>query len=274
MQERFEQIVFSGGGIRCFWHGGFMSEVGGFDDLRPSRISGVSGGALSAAAWIGGREDDLLTLMKEAFEINASNFALGRDNFTPHQEIYRAVVETTLDSEAIARIADGPAYQVSLSVPPQGIPPRLSAVFYLVLYQLDQLLRSTPHLRLPMDGGLQRLRVDAREAARNGTLHDLICAAATIPPVFDVPQWGECRVLDGGMLDKAPPPEPDEGQTLVLLTSRYRNLPDMERRVYVQPSSEVAADKIDFADSSRVSRTWEQGVRDGTVWMAEQGGAR
>ena len=274
MQDRFEQIAFSGGGIRCFWHGGFMSRVGGYEDLRPSRISGVSGGALSAAAWIGGREDDLFMLMNEAFEINASNIALKMPNFTPHQEIYRAVVETTLDDAAIARIADGPDYQVSLSVPPQRIPPRLSAVFYIALYQLDQLLRSTPHLRLPTAGGLRRLRVDAREAARNGTLHDLICAAATIPPVFDVPRWGDCRVLDGGMLDKAPPPEPDKGQTLVLLTSRYRNLPDMERRVYVQPSSEVAADKIDFSDAAKVGRTWEQGVRDGTVWMAEQGGAR
>ena len=267
----FEQIVFSGGGIRCFWHGGFLSEVGDYQSLRPERVSGVSGGALSAAAWIGGRERDLLMLMSEAFEINDSNLAVGRANFTPHQEIYRAVVDTTLDKEAVERIAEGPQYQVSLSVPPQGLPPRMSAIVYGLLYKLDQSVRSTPHLRFPTDAGLRRLRIDAREAARDGRLHDLICAAATIPPVFDVPQWEECRVLDGGMLDKAPPPEPDKGETLVLLTSRYRNLPDMERRVYVQPSREVAADKIDFSDASKVRRTWEQGERDGTIWMAEHG---
>ena len=67
MASQYEQLVFSGGGIRCFWHGGFLSEVGCYEDLRPDRISCVSGGALSAASWIGGREDDLLAVMHEAF---------------------------------------------------------------------------------------------------------------------------------------------------------------------------------------------------------------
>ncbi|WP_271078353.1 patatin-like phospholipase family protein [Aurantiacibacter sp. MUD61] len=270
MTQAFDQVLFSGGGIRCFWHGGFLCEVGSFDDLRPERITGVSGGVLSAATWIGGREQDLLDVMSEAFALNDSNLDRNKSNFTPHQEIYRAVVDVTLDAEAIERIADGPVFEAGLSVPPQGLPPHLAAVFYGAFYQLDQAVRGVPHLRLPMMAGLQQLRVDAREAARQGKLVDLICAAATIPPVFDVPVWNDCRVLDGGMTDKVLLPEQDEGETLVLLTRQYRNLSELGDRTYVQPSEEVAADKIDFTDASKVTRTWEQGERDGKAWLAQQ----
>lgn len=269
----YNQVVFSGGGIRCFWHGGFLSKVVSFEDLRPVRISAVSGGALSAASWIGKCETDLLAVMHEAFSVNDSNLAAGKTNYTPHQEIYRDVVDVTLDAEAIERIAHGPEYEVALAVPPKGLSAGVSAALYGVLYKLDQAVRSTPHLRLPSAAGLRDLRVDARQAARDGNLVDLICAAATIPPVFDVPHWDGGRVLDGGMLDKAPLPSKDEGSTLVILTSRYDNCPDTARRTYVQPSAEVAADKIDFSDASKVMRTWEQGERDGEAWLARQDAA-
>ena len=264
---QFDQIVFSGGGIRCFWHGGFLAEAGSALDLSVKRVSGVSGGALSAAAWIGGRERDLLMLMTEAFRINDRNYDLKRSNYTPHQEIYRAVVETTLDQAAIDRIADGPEYQVRLSCPPDALPARVSAVVYGILYKLDQAIRGTPHLVLPKAAGLEELCVDARQATRDGTLIDLICAAATIPPVFDVPRWEGDLVLDGGMLDKAPLPQPDEGRTLLLLSSRYSTFPQSDRYVYVQPGEEVAADKIDFSDADKVTRTWEQGERDARDWL-------
>ncbi len=271
MFSDIEQLVFSGGGIRCFWHGGFLSGLGDKADLAPKRVSGASGGALSAAAWIGGRERDLKMLMTEAFRINDANYDRRRSNFTPHQEIYRAVVETTLDEAAIEAIAEGPEYEVSLSCPPKHMSARLSAVFYGILYKLDQALRSTPHLILPRRAGLGEVCVDARQAARDGKLVDLICAAATIPPVFDVPEWEGDRVLDGGLLDKAPLPKDDHGKTLVLMTSIYENLPQSDRCTYIQPTREVAADKIDFSDASKVTRTWEQGEADARQWLADRG---
>ena len=154
MARRYDQVVFSGGGIRCFWHGGFLSEVGSFEDIRPSRISSVSGGALSAASWIGNRERDLLAVMQEAFAVNDSNFDAGEPNLTPHQAIYREVVDVTLDKDAIECIANGPDYEIVLSVPPSQITPHLSALIYGALYQLDQALRSTPHLRFSYELGL------------------------------------------------------------------------------------------------------------------------
>lgn len=263
----FEQLVFSGGGIRCFWHGGFMAAAGETLALKPKRISTVSGGALSAAAWIADRERELLDAMVSAFDSTQSNIDAGKSNFTPHQELYRKVVRETLPAAAIEAVADGPACEVLLGVPPQWMSPRLFVALAGAAYAAEKQLRSTPHLQWPQAVGLRGERVDMRQAARDGKLIDLICAAATIPPVFDVPEWDGLRVLDGGLVDKAPLPRPDEGKTLILLTSCYDDLPDNPQRIYVQPTREVAADKIDFSDKSKVEDTWDQGERDGKAWL-------
>ena len=65
-----------------------------------------------------------------------------------------------------------------------------------------------------------------------------------------------------------PAPEPDEGRTLILLTRRFRNLPQTERRLYVQPSDEVPADKIDFTDEKKLHETWEFGRKNAQSFLA------
>jgi predicted patatin/cPLA2 family phospholipase len=50
---RFEQLVLSGGGTRCFWHGGFAGVVVLAIRLASKPIAAVSGGALSACAFVG-----------------------------------------------------------------------------------------------------------------------------------------------------------------------------------------------------------------------------
>ena len=268
---RYQQIVFSGGGTRCFWHGGFMSVLGSYQDLRPERISGASGGALSGATWIAGRDEKLIEVMGRACDANGSNVDASSDNFTPHQEIYRDVVRETLDEEAIEAIANGPVFQIAIGRPPSLLPARGAAALAIALYELDQGVWSSPHMRLSKAVGMDLERVDARQAARDGKLVDLICAAATIPPVFDIPEWDGEPVIDGGTVDKAPLPDPDEGTTLLLLTRLYRNLPEVVGRTYIQPSKAVEADKIDFTDRSKIEETWKQGEADAKAWLASVG---
>ena len=263
----YDQVVFSGGGTRCFWHGGFMEVLAKRGPLKPARISSVSGGALSAASWIADRERELMEIMGEAFDANGSNVDLAENNYTPHQEIYRQVVSDTLRREDIEAIADGPHFQVLLGHPPQNLPEKAGAALAVSLYELDQQVRSTPHLKLTEAAGIEGNLVDAKRAAREGRLIDLICAAATIPPVFDTPEWDGRTVVDGGTVDKAPVPDPDEGTTLLLLTRIYRNLPDIEGRTYLQPSEPVEADKIDFTDRSKIEETWALGRRDAEAWL-------
>ncbi len=273
---RFDQLVFSGGGTRCFWHGGFLRVVGPAIHLAPARIVGVSGGALSAAAFITGRAETLRQLMIERFEHVDSNIDLNAipegDSITPHQRIYREIVAEVLDDDAARRkIAGGPGFQVQIGHPPSRLAPRASTIPLFALYEAEKRMRDTPHLRWCQNAGLRAELVDARQAARDGRLCELICAAAVIPPVFRIALWGGEQVIDSGMADKAPMPQPNQGRTLILLTDNFGRTPEDADRLYVSPSRGTPADKIDFTDPGKLRRTWELGLQDGERFLARQG---
>lgn len=268
---QFDQLVFSGGGTRCFWQGGFLEATREPLDLQPQRVTGVSGGALSAACFVADCGKHLLENMQSAFENIEQNIDLWDkgpgDKLTPHQRLYRQVVESTLDSSAQKAIAAGPQLQVLLAHPPSSRFPKASAIPLFLAYALDISLRSTPDLVMPQWFGLTPERVDARNAAKEGNLVDLICNAAAIPPVFDLPGWNGQKVMDGALASKAPVPVPDRGRTLLLLTRRFRHLPDHPDRVYVTVSDETPADKLDFTDGDKIERTWQLGKQDGERFL-------
>ena len=270
---RFPQLVFSGGGTRCFWHGGFASVVAPAIHLRPKRIAAVSGGALSASAFLGDVEAKLREVMGKALAERDANVSkdwneVQKNGLTPHQEMYREIVATVLDEEAVERIAAGPSFQVLLTHPPVDALPKLSTVPMMIAYQVDKAVRSSPHVVSSDMLGADEALVDARQAARDGKLVDLVCNAAVIPPVFNVQGWEGRPVVDGGMANKAPMPDPDRGRTLVLLTRRFRSIPDDPRRLYVQPSDTVPADKIDFTSRAKIEATWKAGEADGRAFLA------
>ncbi|MBB3713122.1 putative acylesterase/phospholipase RssA [Limimaricola variabilis] len=266
------QLVFSGGGLRCFWQGGFMEVLGRHTAIAPERITGVSGGALSAATHVAGCERKLLDAMCDAFEEQGSNlFDPDGEGISPHQRIYCKVVSKVLDEAAARRVAEGPQLQILIAHPPAGGLPKISGVAATLAYEAELHLINSPHFSWAAKLGLDCDLVDARQAARDGQLVDLVCAAAVIPPIFEPPDWDGRPVVDGGMADQAPMPEPDTGETLVLLTRRYRKLPEVPGRRYVMPSDETPADKIDFTDPDKLRRTWDQGMRDAEVFCDELG---
>ena len=266
----FEQIVFSGGGVRCFWQGGFMSVLRQVRRSDPARVTGVSGGALAASSWLAGCERTLVENMTSAFDAAESNVNWNQfeaDGLTPHQRIYREVVRETLGGAASEAIAGGPVFQILIAHPPTARFGRLTGTLAAIAYEAEQKLRSSPRYRWPKRLGVTMSRVDARQAAREGRLVDLVCAAAVIPPLFELARWNGRPVIDGGVFDQAPMPEPNGGETLVLLTRRYRNLPQAASRHYVVPSEETDADKVDFTDPEKVKRTWRQGEDDARGYL-------
>ncbi|MFQ6551295.1 patatin-like phospholipase family protein [Aestuariibius insulae] len=272
----YEQLVFSGGGIRCFWHGGWIETVTAGRALKPARVIGVSGGALSGAAWLAGRERTLLDVMSEAFSRETSNVTWhdleGENGLTPHQRVYRSVVEEVLDQAAQARIAEGPAFQVFLGRPPEGALSDLAALLGGSAYELEKRLFARGTSDWSVKFGLTGERIDARAAAKEGRLVDLVAAAATIPPVFSIPDWEGAPVIDGGMVDQTPFPDPDEGRTLVLSTRSYSDLPHASERDFVEPSEPVLDQKIDFTDPAKLEEAWRLGQEDGATWLAAHRG--
>ncbi|MEM8821989.1 MAG: patatin-like phospholipase family protein [Pseudomonadota bacterium] len=272
----YEQLVFSGGGLRCFWHGGWMEVVESRFALTPQRITGSSGGALSAAAWIAGTETRLFDRFNRALRRNDRNFTLddlgpahGR---SPHQRVYDAIVEDVIDAAAQARIAEGPVFQINVSTTGDSAAATLRALAAGTIYQVEQLVAPTPRPRASAAAGVEQRLIDATRAARDGTLPDLIRMAATVPPAFRPDTWNDEPIYDGGMVDKAPLPEPDRGRTLVLLTKRFHSLPDDEadRIDYVQPSkTPLSGSKLDFTDPDLLREAWDQGHRDGAAWLKD-----
>lgn len=266
----YDQLVLSGGGLRCFWQGGFMDAVRDEIGLEPVRIASVSGGTLSAAGFICRRGHDVLETMTTRFARNDSNIAwhtMEDDGLTPHQRIYREVVEEVIDAEARRIIADGPSWQVLIAHPPLHGWPKGSGSAAALAYEAELHTISSPHFSWAEKLGVSSSLVDGRAAAREERLTDLICAAATIPPVFEPPLWDGKPVIDGGMIDQAPMPDPDEGATLIALTRPYRTIPDVRGRTYLAPGEETPVDKIDFTDPEMLRRTWDIGVADGRRWL-------
>lgn len=276
----YAQVVFSGGGLRCFWHGGWMEAAGRRLDFRPERVTGSSGGALSAAAWLAVREDFLFDRFARALEREDCNFNpddLDDDKGrSPHQRVYEAIVEDVIDADAQARIAEGPAaFQINVSTTgdtghttlrarrgddlsgragrgSHTAPPPVVGGGHGPASHRRAAGRPRRHLRRSdPDGGDRSPALPSRCMARTGDEDGV--------PIYD-----------GGMADKAPLPEPDEGRTLVLLTKRFRSLPgdDPDRIEYVMPSKAVLdGSKPDFTDPRLLRQAWEQGREDGALWL-------
>lgn len=240
--------------------------------FAPARVTGVSGGALSASAWIADEEDWLFERFSRAVARQDTNVTMtdvdDEDGRSPHQRVYEAIVEDVIDADAQRRIAEGPAFQISASVAPGKAGTTLRALAGGAIYQAEQVVAPTPRPRLSAAAGVEQRLIDARAAARGGTLADLIRMAATVPPAFRPDEWEGEALYDGGMVDKAPLPDPDEGRTLVLLTKRFRALPDDGDRIdYVQPSETVlSGSKLDFTDPDLLREAWDLGERDGAAW--------
>ena len=113
--QRFPNLVFGGGGTRCFWHGGFLGSI--YDLLAPTqKINAVSGGALSALAYVTKQEARLLDITGSHFDVAAGgpgNMSWARrrsggDLFI-HQVLYRTIVSIMMDNAAaVEAIAEGP----------------------------------------------------------------------------------------------------------------------------------------------------------------------
>ncbi|WP_422075131.1 patatin-like phospholipase family protein [Tranquillimonas rosea] len=266
----FNQIVFSGGGTRCFWQGGFLDVIAEEKKLTPARVTGVSGGALSAACWIASKERELFDRMRETFRKQESNIAWHTrevDGMTPHQRLYREVVTSVIDAEAEQRVADGPEFHILLAHPHSDAAGTLTGMLSTLIYEAELHIKARADGQWPEQTGVESSFVDARDVARQGHLCELVCAAATIPPIFELPEWQGRKVIDGGMASQVPFPQPDEGKTLILLTRNYEELPEAPGRVFVAPSREVPADKIDFTDAGKITRTWDLGKTDARSYL-------
>ena len=71
--EEIKQVVFAGGGNRCFWQCGFWQVAHKALGLQPEEVTSVSAGSALSCAILGGRLEEALELTQAAMGRNPRN---------------------------------------------------------------------------------------------------------------------------------------------------------------------------------------------------------
>lgn len=282
----FDQVVFSGGGNRCWWQAGFWDVVAPAIALKPRVVAGVSAGAATACMLFANDSATVLAYYRDALKHNRRNAYWGNlfrrandpDNphamrVFPHAAIYRRALVDVLGGGGFEKLKrDAPEIRVVFARLPRGLGPHAALAVGIVAYNLEKHWRRSLHPTFGRRLGFKSEVARVQDCAHVDDLVSLVIASSCTPPFTPIEHRGGRATLDGGMVDNVPVDAVDDGpSTLVLLTRRYPGRADRfmhQGRVYVQPSTKVPVSAWDYTDPSGMQATYDQGRRDGDRFVA------
>jgi predicted acylesterase/phospholipase RssA len=270
----FEQVVFAGGGHRCWWQAGFWDVVAPAIELRPRVIAGVSAGAATACLMYANDSRTALGYYRRVLggtprNVYPRNLLRAGVPVFPHNGIYRAALKTLLGGERFAQLRErAPEIRIQFARIPRWLGPRSAVAVGLLAYNLEKYTRRPLHPSYGRRAGLHaggRPGAGLRERGRAGVADHRL----QLHPPFTPIEYRDGRpTIDGGMVDNVPVDALDDpaAPTLVLTTRRYpHHAPVFVRgpRMYVQPSVKVPVSSWDYTAPHLYEATWLQGVEDG-----------
>ena len=273
----YDNLVFAGGGNRCFWQAGFWEEFSRHVDASPSNIASVSAGAAISCAIFAGKTRETLEATMEVQGANPKNRywsrALKGENVHPHSELYRRIIHKALDQECLQTLKQGPRNQVLLAEIPSWLGPRSAVMVGMLAYQLEKKLLHPVHPQWGRKVGFRSRFVEANLCNSVDELADLILSSSCTPPFTPIMRHKGDVVLDGGMVDNVPVHGVDttKGKTLVLLSRPYDALPKLANIHYVAPSQKLPIDSWDYTSPDKVLQTYEQGKSDAKGYLKAMG---
>ncbi|GAB7534512.1 patatin-like phospholipase family protein [Burkholderia sp. 3C] len=275
----FDQVVFAGGGNRCWWQAGFWDIAQPALAIRPRVITGISAGAATACMLYTRDSQWVMRYYREALRENTKNaywgnLLRGKPVF-PHYRIYRQAL-VDIYGEPFARLDDAPEIRIGVSHVPRWLGARSAVAAGLVAYNIEKYVRKTLHPTLGQSLGFRPEFVRAQACADVDELADLILQSSCTPPFTPVLRRAGRPVLDGGMVDNVPVGalDPAPGKVLVMVTRRY---PRPQRftvahgeqtRLYVQPSIKVPISSWDYTSPGQMQHAYDLGRRDGEQFVA------
>lgn len=273
----FENVVFAGGGNRCFWQAGFWSVAAPTLKLRPSRVAAVSAGAAIACTLFSGTFSAGFRQYKKALAANGSNVNLRnllRDQpIFPHGPMYRNAILSSITGPALSRLHQGPEISVLISCPPRWASPGVALVLGMIATGIDDWRRECVHTSAGSRIGFRPLFLSVSECSTPDSLADLIIASSCVPPLTPQARRNGMALLDGGFVSNVPIQGVSEenGPTLVLLTRQFAQLPSIHGRTYVQPSQPIPVAAWDYTNDRAVQSTFDLGRRDGERFCSSLG---
>jgi hypothetical protein len=273
----YDAIAFAGGGNRCYWQGGFFEAAGEKVALQAPLMTAVSAGSFALSyslLGIGPRVRELVIAGcgPHLRNVDFKGWRSGKALY-PVGPMYLDLLQNVFDDAALKRLQSIADIQVAIARLPRGLPPILGAALGIGAYQLEKKLFHPVHPTFGRKLGIKQEFIGVRELKHASDLHDLIIASGGVPPFMPVTKIGERPAFDGGLVDNVPvvPLEPVEnagGRTLVLLTRRYKKLPEIPGRTYVQPSEPIPISQFDIRNADGFRKAYELGLKDGKAFAA------
>lgn len=274
----FDAISFAGGGNRCYWQGGFFEALRERFDVAPALAVGASAGAFAGIYSLLGlgsrvRESVLARCGPHQRNVDVAGWRRGGPLY-PVGSLYRALIEDVLDAAALKALKARTDFRLAVTRLPPRLPPLLGAVLGIGAYQLEKHLFAPVHPRFGARLGFRPEFIAVRDLGDPAALADALIASSCVPPFMPVLAVNGAPAFDGGLVDNVPviplaPIEAAGGRTLVLLTRRYRRLPEVAGRTYVQPSRRIGVKQFDLTNPGGIRGAYELGLLDGAAFARQ-----
>ncbi|MGE8364580.1 patatin-like phospholipase family protein [Cupriavidus sp.] len=277
----FDQVVFAGGGNRCWWQAGWWDTVAPELGLRPRVITGISAGAATACMVYTHDSREVMAYYSKVLAGNRRNAywgnLLNKQRVFPHYGIYRTALLSIFGDGRLARLQAAPEIRIGVAHIPRWSGPRLAVMAGLVAYNIEKHWLKTLHPRLGRKLGFHPEFVRAQDCGSPEQLADLLLQSSSTPPFTPVLRRDGRPVLDGGMVDNVPVDALDAtpGDVLVLVTRLYPRprrfvlQHGAQRRLYLQPSQRVPISSWDYTQPGAMTGAYDLGRRDGETFLRE-----
>lgn len=277
----FDQIVFAGGGNRCWWQAGWWDTVAPELQLRPRVIAGISAGAATACMVYAHDSHQTMDYYREVLAGNRRNAYWGNllrnERVFPHYGIYRTALLSIFSEGRLDQLQDAPEIRIGVAHIPRWSSPHLAVAAGLLAYNIDKHVLKTLHPRLGRKLGFRPEFVRAQDCQSPEQLADLLLQSASTPPFTPVLRREGRAVLDGGLVDNVPVDalDPTPGNVLVLVTRLYPRPRRFvlhtggQRRLYLQPSQRVPISSWDYTRPEAMTHAYELGRRDGETFLRD-----
>ncbi|KAK43268.1 Patatin [Caballeronia jiangsuensis] len=274
----FDQVVFAGGGNRCWWQAGFWDIIRPELNLAPRIIAGISAGAATACMLYTNDSRWVMYYYAHALSDNTRNAYWGNllrgQSVFPHYRIYRQAL-LDIFADRFHELAQGPEIRIGVSHLPRWLGARSAVAAGLIAYNIEKYVRKTLHPTLGQTLGFHPEFVKAQECSTVEDLADLILQSSSTPPFTPILRRNGRPVLDGGMVDNVPVAALDAspGLVLVMVTRLYPRermfvVPHGEqKRIYIQPSRKVPISSWDYTSPSQMQHAYDLGRADGEDFL-------
>jgi predicted patatin/cPLA2 family phospholipase len=275
--KHIDTLVFAGGGNRCIWQAGLVSQWLHAGWALPARMVGTSAGAGVATALLGGRVEQAIQVCQALYAandrvVNMSAAWRGRIGFA-HQHIYPAWMASYLNASNFETLRQARTrLTIAFARPSPWLGLHLSTLAGTLAYIVDKHISHSIHPRLPKWLGLRQGYMDLQDCTSLEQAQTLLSAAAAAPPLMQAKRLHGAYALDGGFVDNAPisasaqrQSADQKSRTLVLLTRFYPQWPTLfswQGRQYLQPSQKVPVSTWDCTAKTVVSKAFDLGAQD------------